>query len=577
MKLEEYLTAARAWDEWYARYYGLTTYSGKAVRVEQGEYGVVNRDTALGTYNVRQCVVVYLATKGMHGLAHIDGHTEIRSLEEYLDALGIGRSQLPLDIKIIGARSKTIMSLNDSEANIRKVTSFLLKFFGQSGVNIDKLIEERSELIDFVISGPEEIHDRYLVRGEYSKEQALHTIQEIKRKDSYLGTYPIARANDGYSKCVFLDERPIVKLNEYLKDIEKDKRDKFDIHNYQAFDTAIPVILEEWKEQSKLLPSNHCTPLFIGDGANDLNQSALTHSQKYTNSANIDFVLQYCSTMDSDLDFQQVKEHLVGRNGVNIDCEVFGFDAGIPAKMLLGIISRCSIKLLKLLMLHPQGAYDLGQKPYKIEQIKVFLQPDEVELLEQVVGRFNETMRLSGENDLDPKEYNELVSMQFQSRAKPLSRKQKMLLSHGEMAADQKVGMLCRESQLDFGQISSSIGKRCTEFKEIKIHANQITDLSDFSYVQDDFLSRLNPEKFSSTSIGMHLSEFAASSLHACDPDVGVKFSHVIDPFYIFYEGRTLPCWNKYIGNGYVEVEILGRQGAVEHYSYCTEGYWGVD
>jgi hypothetical protein len=281
--------------------------------------------------------------------------------------------------------------------------------------------------------------------------------------------------------------------------------------------------------------------------------------------------------MDTDLNFQQVKEHLVGRNGVTIDCEVFGFDAGIPAKMLLGIISRCSIKLHKLLILNSQGACDLEQNPYKIRAIKELLQPAELRTLKQVVAEFNETMSLSRANDLTTNEYNQQISMQFQFRAKPLSRKQKMLLSHGEMAADQKVGMLCRESQLDFGQISSSIGKRCTEFKEIKIHANQITDLSDFSYVQDDFLSRLNPEKFSSTSIGMHLSEFAASSLHACDPDVGVKFSHVLDPFYIFYEGRTLPCWNKYIGNGYVEVEILGRQGAVEHYSYCTEGYWGVD
>ncbi len=515
--------------------------TGKVVRVEQGEYGVVNRDTALGTYNVRQCVVVYLATEGMHGLAHIDGHTEIKSLEEYLDALGIGRGQIPLDIKIIGARSKTIMGLNDSEANIRKATSFLQEFFGQSGVNIGTLIDERLELIDFVITGPEKIHNRSLVPGEYGKEQALHTIQEIKRKNSYSGTYPIARANDGYSKCIFLDERAIVKLNEYLKNPEKDKiRDKFDTYNYQAFDAAIPVILEEWNQQLKLLSLSHCTPLFIGDGANQLNQSTLIPPPKYTNSANIDFVLQYCRSMDTDLSFQQVKGHLVGRDGVNIDCEVFGFDAGITAKKLLKIISRCSIKLYKLLMLHPQGAYDLDQEPYKIEQIKAILEPKELELLQQVIVGFNESLPRA--NDLTPVEYNEQISIQFQSRAKPLSQKQKMLLSHGEQTIDQKVGRLCGELQLDSGQVSSSIRRRFTECKEIKIHEAQIKDSSNFSLVQTDFLSSLNLPNFSTTSIGMHLSEFAASSLYACDPDVGAKFLQVL-----------------------VEVETLGKQGEVGH------------
>ncbi|MCA0254167.1 MAG: hypothetical protein LCH20_01610 [Proteobacteria bacterium] len=544
MKLEEYSTAARIWDEWYARYYGLATYPGKAVRVEQGEYGVVNRDTALGTYNVRQCVVVYLATEGMHGLVHIDGHTEIKSLKEYLDALGIVRDQILPHIKIIGARSKTIMGLNDSEANIRKVNSFLLEVFGQSGIDIGTLVEARPELTDFVISGPgpEEIHDRCLVRGEYNKEQALHTIQEIKRKDSYIGTYPVARANDGHSKCIFLDERAIVKLNEYLKNPEKDKvRDKFDIYNYQAFDAAIPVILEEWNQQLKLLSLSHCTPLFIGDGANQLNQSTLIPPPKYTNSANIDFVLQYCRSMDTDLSFHQVKGHLVGQDGVNIDCEVFGFDAGITAKKLLKIISRCSIKLYKLLMLHPQGAYDLDQEPYKIEQIKAILEPKELELLQQVIVGFNE-ISLSRANDLAPVEYNEQISIQFQSRAKPLSRKQKMLLSHGEHTVDQKVGRLCGELQLDSGQISSSIRRRCTECKEIKIHEAQIKDSSNFSLVQTDFLSSLNLPNFSTTSIGMHLSEFASSSLYACDPDVGAKFLQVL-----------------------VEVETLGTQEVVGH------------
>lgn len=454
--LRKYSSEARKWDEWYAALYGLQIYQSAAVRVEQGEYGVVSKEKALGTYNVRQCVVLYLANEKMHGLAHIDGHTEIKSLNRYFDDLNIQRGQVPHGIKIIGARSTTTMGLNDSNANIAKVTSFLQEFFKGSGIDISNISQERQEIVDFVIDGSGTFYERYLVRGEYSKEQALHTIQEIKRKDGYLGSYPIARANDGSNQCVFLDERAIVKLNEYLKNVAKDKpRDPMDIYNYEAFDAAIPVILEEWENNVLHLNCTRSTPLFIGDHAT--NQRGLIDCQKYANSANIDLVLGYCSTVDNELNIQQVKNCLVGQNGVGIDCGIFAFDAVVNAKKLLETVSVRSSKLKKLLMLNAQGACDLDQKPCTISTIKEVLGQEELNSLEEIIATLNNKDTMLGLNKLTIEEHNEQISIQFQHRGKPLSRKEKLILSHKTCSNDEKIQSFCDQKLLDYNQVRNSV------------------------------------------------------------------------------------------------------------------------
>lgn len=150
-----YLFEAHKWDRWYSKYFELKIFESKAIRVEQGEYAVVSHNTALGTYNVRQCVVLYLATVDKHGMAHIDGHTEIKSLTIYLSDLGIVRgSELPSHIKIIGAWSSDVMGLNDSEANIRKVVSFLKGFFReQNSGQIDALAHAREKRLISLLNG----------------------------------------------------------------------------------------------------------------------------------------------------------------------------------------------------------------------------------------------------------------------------------------------------------------------------------------------------------------------------------------------------------------------------------------
>jgi hypothetical protein len=253
--------------------------------------------------------------------------------------------------------------------------------------------------------------------------------------------------------------------------------------------------------------------------------------------------------VDPTLNLEQVKGCLVGRDG-SIDCEVFGFDAVIIARDLLKAISKCSSKLHKLLILNSQGACDLDKKLYNIGYIATILTTEECALLQQVMATRNEKEKQSEKYDPDPQEYNQLVSIVLQSRGNLLPRNKKMLCFQVERVTDQKIGTLCKEAHLDFDQVFSAIGRKCTEFKETKIQEAQITDLSNFRCVQTDFLSQLKLENFSSTSIGMYLSESAAGSSYAFDPAVGVKFSQVIDPY--------LPLAK-------AEVKTLGTQGAVEN------------
>ncbi len=534
--IEKYSDCARKWDEWYSSYYGLKRYQHKAVRVEQGEYAVVSLDIALGTYNVHQCVVLYFATDKLHGLAHIDGHTEIKSLRFYLLDLGIDNNKNAnfSYMKIIGAKSTNVMGLNDSEANINKVVKFLKGFFGEQGsYDIDSLASTRQYLTDFVIewsidNSEPVVHDRTLALGDYSRVQALHTIQEIKRKDGYLGTYPIARANDGHSNCVFLDERAIVKLHEYLT-----PQDKCVLggQNSSAFNAAIPVILYQWRECIKNLSENirTSTPLFIGDGSIERNSEIFTFGNQYSNSANINLVLEYCRSIDSDLKSDLVKQQLFAKykqNTVANDYDIFGFDAAISAKSLISVILEYSHTLGKLLMLNSQGGCDLDNKFYKILDIKATLSYDEIGVLARVIEQSNQNIQY----DLTSDETYQQISMQFQFRGVRLNRQEKIILSQKQNTYNEAMNGFCTNHNLDPAEVRQSIEARCNKVKIDKTNASQITDESKFASVQQEFLNALDPKPavFSSTTIGMHLSECADDHSYVYDQNFGHKLSTLI-------------------------------------------------
>lgn len=49
--------------------------------IDQGEYGIADRGQTLKTDNVQQCVLIHIrdTSTGIHGLAHVDGHSIMAS------------------------------------------------------------------------------------------------------------------------------------------------------------------------------------------------------------------------------------------------------------------------------------------------------------------------------------------------------------------------------------------------------------------------------------------------------------------------------------------------------------------
>lgn len=188
------------------------------IRAEQGEYIVTNISNGIGTYNIHQCIVIYIRNEEQktHGLAHIDGHTEIESVKNFLDkffdfanhqSLSLKSFQIP-NVTLIGALEGEIKSgLNDAEFNLNKVKWLLDKH----NITYTRLIDK---FIDFTINETGSINNGFPINS-ISNCSTLHTIQQLKRKDAYMGTYPIIRGCDNSDTSIYLDERALLKLNNY--------------------------------------------------------------------------------------------------------------------------------------------------------------------------------------------------------------------------------------------------------------------------------------------------------------------------------------------------------------------------
>lgn len=192
-----------------------------ALRAEQGEYIIASLNDTIGTYNVHQCVVIYIRGSSKHGLAHIDGHVEIGSVDQFLNIFFLdARQQCGIDwqapcetymlpeVKVIGALgTETKTGLNDAELNLEK-TLWLL--------NNKKIqyIRVEDKHNDFIFNSTGHIIDEFPT-GIYDECSALHGLQQLKRKDDYMGTYPIIRGCDGLNFSIYLDDRAIFQLNKY--------------------------------------------------------------------------------------------------------------------------------------------------------------------------------------------------------------------------------------------------------------------------------------------------------------------------------------------------------------------------
>lgn len=233
---------------------------------------------------MQQCVGIYLKDKTKHGLAHIDGHTEISYLNEFCKNF----DRENLTITIFGARSLAGFGLNDPEYNLDRVRNFLK--FAYPDLEIEALAEARDKnLQDFIIDGNGELHEKTLAGGVSDKpssweNRALHSIHELRRKNGWQGTYPLIKGNDHTDTPIYLDEAVLVKLENFGKNPSHNPIENYSFNPAShEFDKAVTIITEKWNSEitrlSHLKNKNEAlretditsllkkTPLNIGLGA----------------------------------------------------------------------------------------------------------------------------------------------------------------------------------------------------------------------------------------------------------------------------------------------------------------------
>lgn len=232
--LEEKTKDEDSWSSRYAASRGVIERTD-AIRVEQGEYAVTSaasRIGVVGTYNVEQCRVVYGSNPktGLHGIAHIDGHTEVSSLGKFFEELAGDKSDIK--ITLLGSTSKTISGLNNSSNNIEKVDDYL-RYAGFKADQIE--IKGIPQPKDFVIDTTGLISEGIATHGV--EDRPLSVLPEVKRQGGWLGTYSLSKATDARDSTTLLDERAIVQLKEYERNPGKDReegiRDPRDTTDYR--------------------------------------------------------------------------------------------------------------------------------------------------------------------------------------------------------------------------------------------------------------------------------------------------------------------------------------------------------
>lgn len=420
-----FMEIAEAQDQFYAEKNG-TKINQTALRVEQGEYiitekkqsiGIAANSTEIGTYNLQQCVSIYLKDKTKHGLAHIDGHTEISYLNEFCKNFD-GEN---LTITIFGARSLAGFGLNDPEYNLDRVTDFLK--FAYPDLKIDDLVKARDKnLQDFTIDENGIVHDKTLAGGVSDKpnsweNRALHSIHELRRKNRWQGTYPLIKGNDHTDTPIYLDETVLVKLENFGNNPSHnpEENNTFNPVSHE-FDKAVTIIAEKWNSEverlSNLKNKNEAlreaditslikkTPLNIGLGAehselniriaeaimrsqnieslnNDLLEITSDTHQFSTIADALEVLMEHDQQINKQAFLKEIADNYNGRNNSNLTKDQVAskqYGGEITIRDFMLCVSHHSKKLGYLSIIYSQGGYyndrDLQPQPYTIADAK---------------------------------------------------------------------------------------------------------------------------------------------------------------------------------------------------------------
>lgn len=387
---------SQKWTEGYAVRKGIPILPG--IRVEQGEHAVTQEGIDIGTHNVLQCVVLhgYCPKTKRHGLIHIDGHTEISSAKIFFEKLGGDNIRL----KVFGANSPDSSGLNDSIQNLHKTRLLLQDKQIKSllkNQDIDSIfLEKDNELQDFVVNSAGEA-TKAMPEGALGYGAALHSIQEVRRQDRYVGTYPIVEAYDRNDNTVYINERAILKLEAYKRgalETQKQERHHLDSTDYTQYDASIPILVKEWQNSIGLILEHSAnkhldkkkveeilqkTPMYIGNGSLEKNSGIIreikaskdirdlkqTLRSQPTSVNTISNALKIAASYDKDLDIESVLTTLEQKTGLQkadiLDKE---YDATISAEDFNTALQQCSPKLESLMILNSQGGYSSEKHRY---------------------------------------------------------------------------------------------------------------------------------------------------------------------------------------------------------------------
>jgi hypothetical protein len=427
-----------SWSSGYAASRGVVE-RPDAIRVEQGEYAVTSASSSIGvvgTYNVEQCRVVYAVNPNtsLHGIAHVDGHTEVSSLGKFFEELSGNKSDIK--ITLLGSTSRTISGLNNSRNNIAKVDDYLR----YAGFKADQIYsEETRHLKDFVIDASGTISEGIATHGV--EDRPLSVLPEVKRQGGWLGTYSLSRATDAIDSTILLDQRAIVQLKEYERNPEKDRaegiRDPRDTTDYRLYDESIPKVIDLWNasvdeimemnSNSKIDPAElremiKSTPIHIGEGSDtkntpvvDIMNSSATLEELQTrllsqtqNTSTILDAIKIAKRFDHELDEAKIlsditksynDEHGTRLTPQQISNKSYG--AEIRIETFNDILSENSPTLKALMILNSQGGYSSStRKAYSLkeafEAADIFHKQD---VLHRAIDTFNESLSIKPSED----------------------------------------------------------------------------------------------------------------------------------------------------------------------------------
>ena len=250
----------------------------------------------------------------MHGIAHIDGHIEINSLDKFFNDLK--NNSLDIAIQLIGSRDQNKIGLNSSDDNVQKVKNYLNKKGFLLSKIIDSLINSRKDMRHFVAN--EEGQLIPAIATGIDNFGYLDSVQAIKREGRYIGTYSLCKVVDGNDNNIMLDERTLVKLNEYEKKypvkpsehdilVEVQHIATTDVRlEAQKYYSDIELVRQDWNSaiSNIIQKSNHPTidaeslrailkktPLFIGKDSIDKNEAMIAKIKQSKNIEEVQVLL----------------------------------------------------------------------------------------------------------------------------------------------------------------------------------------------------------------------------------------------------------------------------------------------